>query len=113
SDADLRKVLDAGAPTAKTLRAVVDENSDEISELLKDAIAVNGTVRANLDGIRGVLVIAPYGVESAFSIITKDSRTGQYGIRLNLTMQPANEPCTDGYMPGSKQRKPYDRTVEK
>ncbi|MET0467229.1 MAG: MlaD family protein [Aeromicrobium sp.] len=113
SDGDLRKVIDAGAPTAKTLRGVIDENADDIAALLDDAITVNQVVATRLDGIRGVLVIAPYGIESAFSIITKDSRTGQYGARLSLSLQPANEPCLAGYKPDARQRTPYDRTVEK
>jgi phospholipid/cholesterol/gamma-HCH transport system substrate-binding protein len=113
SDTDLRTVIDSGAPTAKTLRVVVDENADDIASLLDHAITVNSVVASRLDGIRGVLVIAPYGVESAYSIITKDSRTGQYGARLSLSLQPANKPCLDGYKPDKSQRTPYDRTVEK
>lgn len=113
SDPDLRKVIDSGAPTAATLRAVIDENADDIAEMLDEAISLNGVVAKNLDGIRGVLVIAPYGVESAFSIIAKDTRTGQYGIRLNLALQPSGAPCLTGYKPGDRQRTPFDRTVEK
>ena len=113
SDQDLRTVIDAGAPTATTLRAVVDENSDDISALAADAIELNRVVTANLGGVRGVLVIAPYGVESAYSIIAKDSRTGQYAARLSLSLQPENAPCLRGYVPSAKQRTPFDRTVEK
>lgn len=113
SDADLRTVIDSGAPAAKSLRALIDENADDIAALLDDAITVNKVVAARLDGVRGVLVIAPYGIESAYSIITKDSRTGQYAARLSLSLQPANEPCLPGYKPDSRQRTPYDRTVEK
>lgn len=113
SDQDLRTVIDAGAPTATTLRAVVDENSEDISTLVAEAIKLNTVVKANLGGIRGVLVIAPYGVESAYSIIAKDSRTGQYAARLSLSLQPENAPCLQGYIPSGKQRTPFDRTVEK
>lgn len=113
SDGDLRKVIDSGAPAATTLRGVIDENSDQISALLKQTIEVNKVVATRLDGIRGVLVIAPYGIESAYSIITKDSRTGQYAARLSLSLQPENEPCLAGYKPDARQRTPYDRTVEK
>nr|WP_255669376.1 MlaD family protein [Aeromicrobium duanguangcaii] len=113
SDQDLRKVIDSGAPTATTLRAVIDENAEDIAALLDDAITVNSVVRANLPGVRGVLVIAPYGVESAFSIIAKDSRTGQFAARMSLSLQPENSPCLKGYQPESKQRTPYDRTVER
>jgi len=113
SDRDLRTVIDAGAPTATTLRSIVDENSEDISALVDQAITLNQTVSTNLGGIRGVLVIAPYGIESAYSIIAKDSRTGQYAARLSLSMQPENAPCLNGYIPTDKQRTPYDRTVEK
>lgn len=113
SDKDLRNVIDSGAPTAKTLRAVIDENAADISALLDHAITVNKVVATNLGGLRGVLVIAPYGVESAYSIIAKDSRTGQYGARLSLSLQPENEPCIDGYKPDKAQRTPYDRTIER
>ncbi|MBC9227679.1 MCE family protein [Aeromicrobium sp. 636] len=113
SDQDLRQVIDSGAPTATTLRALIDENGDDIAALLDDAITVNSVVRANLPGVRGVLVIAPYGVESAFSIIAKDSRTGQFAARMSLSLQPENSPCLKGYQPESKQRTPYDRTVER
>lgn len=113
SDQDLRKVIDAGAPTATTLRTVLDENSQDISALVEDAITLNSAVRANLGGVRGVLVIAPYGIESAYSIIAKDSRTGQYAARLSLSLQPENAPCLSGYVPSNQQRTPFDRTVEK
>ncbi|MGH1563643.1 MCE family protein [Mumia sp. DW29H23] len=110
SDRDLRTVLDTGAPTAATLRTVIAENADDIASLLGDAIRLNTVVRGHLDGIRGVLVIAPYGVESAFSIIAKDSRTGQYAARMSLVLQPENAPCEAGYASGSQQRTPFDRT---
>ncbi|WP_370616251.1 MCE family protein [Mumia sp. Pv 4-285] len=110
SDADLRKVLEAGAPTAATLRTVIAENADDLAVLLDQAIRLNKVVRAHLDGIRGVLVIAPYGIESAFSIIAKDSRTGQYALRLSLALQDDNAPCTKGYLPEPRQRTPFDRT---
>ncbi|GAA3540041.1 ABC transporter substrate-binding protein [Aeromicrobium flavum] len=113
SDQDLRQVIDSGAPTAKTMRALIDENADDIASLLDDAITLNSVVRANLGGVRGVLVIAPYGVESAFSIIARDSRTGQFAARMSLSLQPENSPCLKGYQPESEQRTPYDRTVEK
>lgn len=112
SDADLRTVLDVGAPTAATLRAVVAENADDLATLLDSAIAVNKVVVSRLDGVRGVLVIAPYGVESAFSIIARDGRTGQYAARLSLSLQPDNAPCLKGYVPGARQRTPFDRTPE-
>lgn len=112
SDGDLRTVIDSGAPTATTLRQVLAENSDDIAKLLDQSITVNGVVKANLGGVRQVLVIAPYGVESAFSIIAKDSRTGQYAARLSLVMDGSATPCLTGYAPGSSQRTPYDRTVE-
>ncbi|KAA1422243.1 MCE family protein [Mumia zhuanghuii] len=110
SDADLRAVIEAGAPTATTLRTVIAENADDLAVLLDRAIRLNKVVRAHLDGIRGVLVIAPYGVESAFSIIAKDSRTGQYAVRLSLAIQAENPPCTKGYVPEARQRTPFDRT---
>ena len=113
SDKDIRKAIDVGAPTAVTLRKVIDENADDIAVLLADAIRLNSVVRANLDGIRGVLVIAPYGVESAYSMIAKDSRTGQYSARMSLVLQPENEPCLKGYRESSKQPAPFDRSAEK
>ncbi|WP_167005743.1 MlaD family protein [Mumia sp. ZJ430] len=113
SDADLRTVLDVGAPTAATLRSVIAENADDFASLLDHAITLNKVVVSHLDGVRGVLVIAPYGVESAFSIIAQDSRTGQYAARLSLTLQPDNAPCLKGYASGAKQRTPFDRTPEK
>lgn len=113
SDADLRRILETGAPAASTMRAVLAENADDIASLLDDAIRLNEVVRAHLAGVRGVLVIAPYGVESAFSIIAKDARTGQYAARMSLVLQPDNAPCLAGYMPPSKQRTPFDRTPAK
>ncbi|HPU13725.1 MAG TPA: MlaD family protein [Aeromicrobium sp.] len=113
SDKDIRKAIDVGAPTAVTMRKVIDENAADISVLLSDAIRLNSVVKANLDGIRGVLVIAPYGVESAYSIIAKDSRTGQFSARMSLTLQPENEPCLKGYRESAKQPTPFDRSAEK
>ncbi|TNC24728.1 MCE family protein [Mumia zhuanghuii] len=110
SDADLRTVLETGAPTAATLRAVLAENEDDFASLLEGAITTNQAFAANLKGVRGVLMIAPYGVESAFSIIAKDSRTGQYSLRMSLAMQPEGSLCLKGYKSASQRRTPFDRT---
>lgn len=111
SDPDLRKVLDVGAPTAQSLRTLLDENADDLSSLLANSVRLNRVVVTNLDGIRDVLVIAPAGVESAYSIMVKDSRTGQYGLRLGLTLTNDKPVCTEGYR--AERRPPENLTPEK
>ncbi|KHL16336.1 phospholipid/cholesterol/gamma-HCH transport system substrate-binding protein [Mumia flava] len=110
SDADLRTVLDTGPATAAELRTFLSENSAGVARLLGTAIDLNEVVVAELDGVQAVLAIAPYGVESAYSIIATDSRTGLASVRLSLSLQPANEPCFAGYAPDPRRRTPYNRT---
>lgn len=111
SDGDLRTVIDTGAPTADSLRTLLDENAEGLSSLLANSVRLNRVVVTNLDGIRDVLVIAPAGVESAYSIMVKDSRTGQYGLRLGLTLSNDKPVCTKGYR--AERRPPEDLSVEK
>jgi phospholipid/cholesterol/gamma-HCH transport system substrate-binding protein len=104
SDADLRTVLDTGGATADTLREVIAENSADLGRLVSRLVTTNRVVRAHLPGIRGVLVLAPYGIEGAYSILAKDPQTGHYSARFSLVLQPDPGVCTNG----TKVRTPFD-----
>jgi phospholipid/cholesterol/gamma-HCH transport system substrate-binding protein len=107
SDADLRTVLDSGAATADTLREVIAENSTDLGALVDQLVTTNRVVRAHLPGIQGVLVLAPYGLEGAYSILAKDPQSGQYSARFSLSLQPDPGVCTRG----TKVRTPFDTSA--
>jgi phospholipid/cholesterol/gamma-HCH transport system substrate-binding protein len=104
SDADLRTVLDTGAATADTLREVIAENSADLGKLVNRLVTTNRVVKTHLPGIQGVLVLAPYGLEGAYSILAKDPQTGHYSARFSLSLQPEPGICTNG----TKVRAPFD-----
>ena len=107
SDRDLRTVLDTGAASAATLRQVIAENAVDLGRLVDRLITTNRVVRAHLPGIQGVLVLAPYGLEGAYSILAKDPQTGLYSARFSLSLQPSPDVCTKG----TKIRTPFDTSA--
>ncbi|TQK68786.1 MCE family protein [Nocardioides sp. SLBN-35] len=104
ADPDLRRVIDDGASAARTLEAVIAENATSLGRLVDRMITTNRVVRAHLPGIQGVLVLAPYGLEGAYSILAKDPATGKYAARFSLSMQPEPDVCTNG----TPVRPPFD-----
>lgn len=104
ADPDLRRVIDDGATAARTLEAVIAENAKPLGRLVEKMVTTNRVVRAHLPGIQGVLVLAPYGLEGAYSILAKDPVTGKYAARFSLAMQPAPDICTNG----TPVRPPFD-----
>lgn len=96
SDTDLRTVIDTGSTTAGTLREVIAENAPDLARLISRLVTTNRVVRAHLPGIRGVLVLAPYGIEGAYSILAVDPQTGEYAARFSLSLQPQPTICTSG-----------------
>jgi phospholipid/cholesterol/gamma-HCH transport system substrate-binding protein len=107
SDADLRTVIDTGAAAADELRRLIAENSSELGALVDQLVTTNKVVRAHLPGIQGVLVLAPYGLESAYSILAKDPKTGTYSARFSLSLQSSPGVCTNG----AKIREPFDTSA--
>lgn len=104
ADPDLRQVIDKGASAARTVQAVIAENAKPLGRLVEKMVTTNRVVRAHLPGIQGVLVLAPYGLEGAYSILAKDPATGKYAARFSLSMQPSPGICTNA----TPVRPPFD-----
>ncbi|WP_232676128.1 MCE family protein [Nocardioides sp. R-C-SC26] len=96
ADPDLRKIIDDGSFAANQLRGFLDENRVEFGDLLNNLITTGEITVRNLPGIQQVLVIYPYAVEGAFTVVSKDSDTGLYDAHFGLIIT-TNTPCHGGY----------------
>ncbi len=104
SDPDLRRLLVTGAPAAKEIRQVIDENSKNLSELINNVITVNKPIYENTQATRALFILFPYLIEGAPSVLYHDQATDNYdaafGVVLGapgINMDP--KVCTDGYDP--------------
>lgn len=100
SDGDLRTVIDQGTPTAQVLRRVIEANKANLAALFRDAQTFNKVMYARLPGIKGVLLIAPYGVRAASSIVAKAPGDSAYSVRFTITAQNDPKQCLNGYPSG-------------
>ncbi|UPK75870.1 MCE family protein [Nocardioidaceae bacterium SCSIO 66511] len=112
SDPDLRAVLEDAPGTADEISALLDENKKSIGALIGNLQSLNRLTVANLPGLRGVLVLAPYAVENGFSVLSKD-RDGKYEIRLAMAVSKEPPYCESGYVPLTDLPKPSDLGARK
>lgn len=108
SDGDLRRVIDNGSSTSRTLRAFIADNEDEIGQLVSQLLTTGEIVRAELDGFEQILVLYPYVVEGGYTVIAKDDETDLYDAHFGLVEQMNPPICTEGYE-STNQRPPAER----
>ncbi|MFT4011778.1 MAG: MCE family protein, partial [Nocardioidaceae bacterium] len=106
NDKALRKLLVNGAAGAAEVKAFLDENKVDLTELLSESVTTGEIVLKKLPGLKTVLVIYPYVVEGGFSVVAKDSGTGLYDAHFGLVLTPA-QLCYEGYE-GTVKRAPQD-----
>ncbi len=107
ADADLRKVLDIGSFTANQLRTFLEENQVELTELINNLVTTGEVVVANLPGVEQILVLYPYVVAGAFTVVTKSKGTGLYDAHFGMIITE-KKACREGYE-GPHVRAPQER----
>jgi phospholipid/cholesterol/gamma-HCH transport system substrate-binding protein len=107
ADGDLRTVLDEGVVTARQLRALVEENADDVPVLLANLVTTGQIVRVRLKGLQQVLILYPYVIRGGYTVIAPDPKTGRYTAHFGLQLSLTPRACRKGYGQTAK-RTPED-----
>jgi phospholipid/cholesterol/gamma-HCH transport system substrate-binding protein len=105
SDDDLERVLDGTPGTARELDALLRDLEPTLPVLLGNAVSANQVVVSHLAGLEQLLVTYPVTIASGFTGTPGDG----YG-HVNLQIDNAVPPCTEGYKPRNQWRQTNDLT---
>ncbi|GAA1927866.1 MCE family protein [Nocardioides hwasunensis] len=108
-DDDLRTLIDNGSLGANELRAFLEANEVELGDLINNLVTTGDVVVEHLDGIEQLLVIYPYVVEGAFTVVAKSPGTGLYDAHFGLVLTQDPAVCHAGYE-DTDRRSPLDGT---
>ncbi|HET7690806.1 MAG TPA: MlaD family protein [Nocardioidaceae bacterium] len=104
-DADLRGLLEDGAPAARELTGLVNGLALTLPRLVADMIQLGGLTVPRLGGISHALAILPYDL----AIIQTFVRDGRSALGLAFNHEPAV--CQKGYVPPSEWRSVHELEV--
>jgi len=107
ADGDLRAVLDEGVVAARELRALIEENAEDVPVLLANLATTGQIVRVRLKGLQQVLILYPYVVRGGYTVIAPEPGTGRYTAHFGLQLSLAPRACRKGYGQTTK-RTPED-----
>jgi phospholipid/cholesterol/gamma-HCH transport system substrate-binding protein len=98
SDADLRKVIDDGSVTARTLRTFLEENEVDIGKLVNNLVTLGEVQIKHLAGTELVLIVYPYVVAGGY-VVADDTQSADGKINAHFGMILTSEPhaCERGY----------------
>ncbi|MFC5677477.1 MCE family protein [Aeromicrobium endophyticum] len=98
ADPDLRRLLDKGAGSAATVRKVVDENSADLGNAVRDLVVANKPLADNVLGLQAIFILYPYLLEGSFTALAPDTaggkETGQYNAKFGLVLTDTTKTCT-------------------
>ncbi|NRQ49675.1 MCE family protein [Aeromicrobium stalagmiti] len=98
ADPDLRRLLDKGSVSARTVRKVVDENSKDLSNAVRDLVTANKPLSKNVLGLQAVFVLYPYLLEGSFSVldpaVENGKETGDYNATFGLVLTDPTATCS-------------------
>ena len=98
ADPDLRRLLDKGGDSAATLRKVVDENSEDLGNAIRDLVISNKPLADNVLGLQAVFILYPYLLEGSFTAlvpnVTGGKETGDYNAKFGLVLTDTTATCT-------------------
>jgi phospholipid/cholesterol/gamma-HCH transport system substrate-binding protein len=94
SDRDLRVLLEGGKPALDEVRSLLTGLEPTLPVFISNLVTVNQVLTARLPALEQTLVTFPRVIESGFTGTPGDG----YG-HINLQMDYAVPPCTDGYKP--------------
>lgn len=98
ADPDLRRLLDNGGDSARTVRAVVDENAEDLGTTVRDLLVANKPLAENVLGLQAIFILYPYLLEGSFSVIEPDVKggkeTGEYNANFGLVLTDLTPTCS-------------------
>lgn len=86
ADPDLRRLLDGGAPAAKEIRQVIQENEKDLNVLINNLITVNRPLYENTQAVRALFILFPYLLEGAPSTLIQNPETKEYNAAFGMVM---------------------------
>ena len=104
ADPDLRRLFDKGSESAATLNAVVDENSADLGNAIRDLITAGKPMSENVLGLQAILILYPYLLEGSYSVLDKVPGTSDYNATFGLVLSgglPPPHTCTYDQNSGS------------
>lgn len=113
ADPDLRRLLDKGGDSAATLRAVVDENSANLGNAIRDLLTAGKPLSQNVLGLQAIFILYPYLVQGSFTavdpVVKDGNETGDYNATFGLVLLDTTSTCTyyhnDGAASGYRERR--------
>jgi phospholipid/cholesterol/gamma-HCH transport system substrate-binding protein len=110
ADPDLRRLFDQGSQSAKTLHAVVDENSADLGNAVRDLVTASKPLSENVLGMQAIFILYPYLLEGSFSVLDRVPGTSDYNATFGLVMKDSTPTCSynqnDGSTSGYRERRP-------
>lgn len=113
ADPDLRRLLDKGSASARTVRKVVDENSTDLSNAVRDLVTAGKPLSQNVLGLQAIFILYPYLLEGSFSVtdpeVVGGKETGEYNAAFGLVLSDFTPTCTaaqNGGGSGYRERRP-------
>jgi phospholipid/cholesterol/gamma-HCH transport system substrate-binding protein len=97
ADPDLRRLLDKGSVSARTLRQVVNENSQDLGNAVRDLVIANHPLSQNVLGLQAIFILYPYLLEGTFSVLQADdpgNPKSNYSAAFGLALTPTPGTCT-------------------
>ncbi|TIC89329.1 MCE family protein [Nocardioides sp. GY 10113] len=86
ADKDLRAVIDSGSLAADQLRTLLEQNDVHLSSLLRNLVTTGEVVVANLPGVKQLLILYPYAVAGAYTVVAKSPGSGRYDAHFGLAL---------------------------
>ena len=88
ADPDLRRLLDKGSVSARSLRQVVDENAETLGQAVNDLVTANRPLSQNVLGLQAIFILYPYLVEGSFSVLEPRQEGGktEYNAKFGLVL---------------------------
>jgi phospholipid/cholesterol/gamma-HCH transport system substrate-binding protein len=118
ADPDLRRLIGKGSQSARTVRTVVDENSKDLGNAVRDLVIANKPLSENVLGLQSIFILYPYLLEGSFSVLGPEKsggrETGNWQANFGLVLTDDTPTCTydqDGAGSGYRERR-SEATIE-
>jgi phospholipid/cholesterol/gamma-HCH transport system substrate-binding protein len=98
ADGSLRRVIDDGSVTARTLRSFLEENEVDLGKLFNNLVTVGELQVKHLDGTRMILILYPYVVAGGFTVAdNSQSSDGKRNAHFGMILTEEPHVCERGY----------------
>jgi len=94
SDPDLRRLLDKGTVSARTLNTVVQENAKDLTVSFNNLASVSEVLAPRILGLRAIFVLYPFLVEGSYGVVQPSTETGEWDATFGLVVTPEPATCT-------------------